>query len=560
MFETAAPSSTGIDTPPDGCWQSRPAGDIVFATVPPYRAMGWVSMGVPLLTGYLDQAGISSRIVRFDHGPRSAPQEFVDLQSLTLFTNPSVSERLARIRAADGRHPAFFDLLLSRLLAGPESVFGFSTWRMNVDVALEVARRVKDRRPDAYIVFGGPEASTATPDLQQDWIDVVVWGSAERVIVPVVRALLDRQPAEAGVSDNVWVHPRHGSPRRTVALDTGPVSLPRIDYTRIVPLQVGAPTPAVPILLNLGFPFRCRFCTNTNGYPQMAWGSADRLVEEMQEIMRVWKSLHPNGDAPNMQLTLSDAAANAQPAQFDALCKGIIAADWALPPQGINGQLIIDSRMTPQRIKLLTDAGMTSWSFGLESANPRIRTEMKKPGSKESIVKALKECSNQGWPGIAMSVIVGWPGETEAEFLETVEFLEWAVSIGMLRMLIPLPMFSGPAMMDADLLGGGTDIDMAWNLPIEAGSPLVRARRYFSLFEHFEGLANVRSPIPHRLVAATMLGDGYADHVERWIATYGEHPLEEEPCEGQPEERLKEPSALPIGRPERSAEQRVGTA
>lgn len=545
-----------MDTPADGCWQSRTAGDIVFATVPPYRAMGWLSMGVPLLSAYLDQAGISSRIVRFNHGPRSAPQEFVDLQSLTLFTNPSVSERLARIRGAAARNPAFFDLLLSRLLAGPELVFGFSTWRMNVDVGLEVARRVKERRPDAFIVFGGPEASTATTDLQQDWVDVVVWGSAAPVIVPVVRALLDRQPAEAGVWDNVWVHPRHGSPRRRVPAPTEPTSLPRIDYTRIVPLQVGAPTPAVPILLNLGCPFRCRFCTNTNVYPEMAWGDAERLVEEMQEIMRVWKSLHPHGDPPDLQLTLSDAAANAQPAQFDALCKGIIAADWALPPRGINGQLIIDGRMTPQRIKLLTDAGLTSWSFGLESANPRIRTEMKKPGSKESIVNALQECSNQGWPGIAMSIIVGWPGETEEEFLETVEFLEWVVSIGMLRMLIPLPMFSGPAMMDADLLGGATDIDMAWKLPIEAGSPLVRARRYFSLFEHFEGLANVRSPIPHRLAAVAMLGDEHIDHVERWIATHGEHPLEEEPLEEQPEERI----APPICRPDRSAEQRSETA
>ena len=30
------------------------------------------------------------------------------------------------------------ELLLSRLLAGPERVFGFSIWRLNVDVALEV--------------------------------------------------------------------------------------------------------------------------------------------------------------------------------------------------------------------------------------------------------------------------------------------------------------------------------------------------------------------------------------------------------------------------------------
>jgi radical SAM superfamily enzyme YgiQ (UPF0313 family) len=487
-------------------------------------AAGWLAMGIPLLSTLLEQAGISARVVRFQDAHNAAPPEILALTNRTLWADAPLEVRLEAMAATAVREPEFFELLLSRLLDGPERVFGFSVWRMNVDVTLEAARQLKQRRPDALILFGGPETSESPQDLMQEWVDLIVKGPAEGVVVDVVKVLLAGRPSEAAGWDNVWVHPRHVSQRDVVPRRAHPAAIPRMDYTKLVPLQKGASTPSFPVLMNLGCPFRCGFCTNTTVYPNLEWGHPQRVVDEMVEIMGVWKSIHPDGDAPGMEFTICDPALNANPRQFDALCEALISADWPLRPSKINGLLIIDVRMTRERVKLADRAGLRNAFFGLESANPRIRRAMKKPGKKEEVAEALIRCREQGWVNsLNTGIIVSWPDETEEEFFETVQFLDWAVALGVVAWINVTPLFRSPGMMDSDLLAGagGDSRGIGWSLPTAAGSPHIRARRFFHVFEHFAGLVPVVSSVPHELVLSTMLDRRHAGFWERWAVRNG---------------------------------------
>jgi hypothetical protein len=483
---------------------------------------GWLPMGIPLITALLDQVGVTSRVVRIQDAPSLPSHDLVELIYETLYRNPSLDLRLHRIRTIAERETGFFDLILSRLLAGPERVFGFSVWRMNADITLEVARRLKEHRPEALIVFGGPEVSESASDFYQDWVDVVVWGSAESVVVPVVQALLDRQPAEASIWDNVWVNPKHDPGRRSPTQHGKQPPIPRIDYTTLVPLQVGAARPSFPVMMNLGCPFRCGFCPNTTIYPELGWGSPERVVEEMVEITRVWAALHPDGQAPQLELQICDAALNADPHQFDRLCNGLIAADWPARPT-IGSLIIIDKRMTAERAKLALEAGLHQSFFGLESANPRLRRTIKKPGKKEEIAAALQTCRDQGWiDSLGMGIIIGWPDETEEEFYESVEFLDWALALGIISSVSVMPLIRTPGMMDPSLLGGaeGEARGLLWRLPTAAGSPNIRARRFFHVLDHFDGLVPVASSIPHQIVADSMLSGCVPAFWERWLARH----------------------------------------
>jgi hypothetical protein len=162
---------------------------------------------------------------------------------------------------------------------------------------------------------------------------------------------------------------------------------------------------------------------------------------------------------------------------------------------------------------------------------------MKKPGQKDEIARALQTCSDQGWKkGLNFGIIIGWPDETEEEFFETIEFLDWAVSLGVMRALSIIPMYRTQGMMDDSLLrdAEGEAKGLAWRLPTAAGSPAVRARRYFHVFEHFTDLALVQSPVPHHVVVNKMLGGQPPGFWERWIAKRGEHPVDnrmEEPTQ-----------------------------
>src|SRR5262245_25906687 len=144
MGETNTPSAASHLVSRD---HSRPAGDVVLASLPPYFQVPWMPAGIPLLSTVLEQDGLKARLVRFLDNPFDSPAGVIDAMHLTLWGDPPLSDRLARMRAVADRHPEFFESILGKLLTGPESIFAFSVWRINVDVVLEVTRRLKERRP-----------------------------------------------------------------------------------------------------------------------------------------------------------------------------------------------------------------------------------------------------------------------------------------------------------------------------------------------------------------------------------------------------------------------------
>src|SRR6185312_12270615 len=70
-------------------------------------------------------------------------------------------------------------------------VVGFSAFVWSYATFVEVARRLKERRPDTMIVFGGPSARTAVFALEpyreaNRWIDVLVLGEGEGTMERIV--------------------------------------------------------------------------------------------------------------------------------------------------------------------------------------------------------------------------------------------------------------------------------------------------------------------------------------------------------------------------------------
>lgn len=544
-------------------YDSRPVGDVVLANPPPYRMLPWLGMGIPLVSALLEQHGISSRIVRFLDDPSDAPEEIGDAGDEVMWGNPPLVERLARIRALAEAHADFFELLVSRLLAGPERVFGFSAWRLNADVVIELARRVKERRPDSFIVIGGPEATAFPADFDHEWIDVVVINGAEGAIGPVFRALLDGRAADAAVFDKVWVNPKYGAVRPLMPKRLGMPPMPRIDYAPIVPLFLGDPKPVIPVLLNVGCPFHCSFCTNSTLYPGMEWGSPQRLLLEMMQISTVWRESFGEGEAPPFRLSVCDATINAQPEQFDTLCELMASAEWPHRPL-CDAYIVLSGRITARRIEMAIAAGFDGFFFGLETASRRLRAVVKKPGTIESVAQALEILRDVGKGALRVTcgVIVGWPGETEEEFYETVSFLDWAATLGVFQEFSVNPLMRVPAAEDLGPLAEteGNPYGLDWRLPGPAGTPEVRARRAFHVIEHFEGVMPVRMGLPMRLVEQ-MLEPRLESFWTSWYAAHESRALDKSALPAALEHAIQthEPPAQAVT-PEPAAEAPVAKA
>src|SRR5262245_16123419 len=109
-FDMGGGQSTGAEPGrrPVAAYDSRPVGDVVLANPPPYRHLPWLGMGIPLVAAYLEQQGITSRIVRFLDDPNDTPAEIADWADEVMWGNPPRAERHARMRDLAERHRDFF--------------------------------------------------------------------------------------------------------------------------------------------------------------------------------------------------------------------------------------------------------------------------------------------------------------------------------------------------------------------------------------------------------------------------------------------------------------------
>jgi radical SAM superfamily enzyme YgiQ (UPF0313 family) len=148
-------------------------------------------------------------------------------------------------------------------------VVGFSTYVWNIRVSLEIARRLKARRPEILVIFGGPQVPDRSEDFlrQNPFIDVVANGEGEQTFLSLLEATPGRDwAAIPGVSylaaDGGFVcNPKGGRLREIATLPS-----PYLDGT-FTPLMAANPDEVWIVLweTNRGCPFSCTFCD---------WGSA----------------------------------------------------------------------------------------------------------------------------------------------------------------------------------------------------------------------------------------------------------------------------------------------
>jgi len=78
-------------------------------------------------------------------------------------------------------------------------IVGFSTYVWNIRLSLEIARQLKERKPEVLIVFGGPQVPDRAEDFikKYPFIDLACHGEAERVFLNLLEAYPSTSWAES---------------------------------------------------------------------------------------------------------------------------------------------------------------------------------------------------------------------------------------------------------------------------------------------------------------------------------------------------------------------------
>lgn len=197
---------------------------------------------------------------------------------------------------ANSKTPAVYEFLIPIYLRIPidealnqlrdADVVGFSTYVWNIRLSLEIARRVKEQKPDTVIVFGGPQVpnSACTFLKTNSFIDVVIHGEGEIGFLGVLENLCNRNwgavpSASYLTSDGSYLT----TPPAPRMLEHGTKLSPYLTDIFLPLIRANPNEHWLAIWeTNRGCPFSCTYCD---------WGSAIQSKVNKVDLERLYKEI-----------------------------------------------------------------------------------------------------------------------------------------------------------------------------------------------------------------------------------------------------------------------------
>jgi radical SAM superfamily enzyme YgiQ (UPF0313 family) len=282
----------------------------------------------------------------------------------------------------------------------------------------EIAKYVKGRHPDIYLLIGGPHASLNPTRVLLDDFDALCVGEGE---YPVLETALQLENGvrPSGIP-NLWI--KHASeveenPPRPFLQDLD--SLPFPDREMWQEWIDERPESRISVLLGRGCPYQCAYCCN-HAFMRLASGtyvrlrSPDNIVEEVKEVAAKFPT------KKKFHLEVETIGLNKEWA-LELFSKLERLNETLSEPLAFGANL----RITPNRDQESLFVAFQKCNFkyvdiGLESGSERVRREiLRRNYSNEDVIRAVGMARKYGLK-VGLYNMIGIPGETIADFRETV--------------------------------------------------------------------------------------------------------------------------------------------
>ncbi|MEI9978882.1 MAG: radical SAM protein [Edaphobacter sp.] len=375
----------------------------------------------------------------------------------------------------------FAEFLASKIAENDADLYGFSSICSTYPLTVRVAESVKKLRPNATILFGGPQASvvdvatlTAFP-----FVDLVLRGEAE-VSLPILIAELAneaRLDQVAGLTyrDGLQVRRNENAP---VIADLDSLPPPAYHLSRYLE---GASIAYLE--LGRGCPFSCTFCSTNDFFRRnFRLRSPARILQEMRDIAKTYSITH--FDLVHDMFTVDKR-------RVAAFCETMLASGEGFTWSCSARTDCVDEPL----LELMARSGCRGIFFGVEAGSRRMQKIIDKhldPQRAEEIIDITERL------GIStiVSLIAGFPEETWEDVRETLRILMHSArcphSDPQLNILAPLAATPIYSLYKRQLVLEELCSDMSHQGLTQNAADLDLIRNHLEIFPNFYLL-----PMPH---------------------------------------------------------------
>jgi len=292
-------------------------------------------------------------------------------------------------------------------------VVGITGVTPTFESAMNVAHTAKQVLPKGFVIMGGPHATFADAEVLKanSEIDVIVRGEGEVTILELLKTHFEQGDLE-GVAGISFVRDKEviRTPARPFIQDLDEIPRPAYQYFALQKYQTFKKQ-VMPILTSRGCPFQCAYCVSSRMAGKEFRARNPKLV--VDELVWLRDTYHASA------VSFYDDAFTYDNERAIKLCEEIKRQKVGLP---WDCQTRVD-RITKEILIKMKEAGCELVSFGAESGCQKILDSVNKKTTIELNEQAVKMAKSVGL-SVAMSVIIGYPGETAESLQQTFDFIK----------------------------------------------------------------------------------------------------------------------------------------
>ncbi len=307
------------------------------------------------------------------------------------------------------------DQLKQKLGAFNPSVIGISSMTPMVLSTMMAARGAKEACPNATVVLGGPHATFMDKEIlgSEPSVDVVVRGEGEVTIVELTQRIIN----QVGLNSADGVTYRHQgqivqNPNRPFIQNLDDLPLPAYKHFPLDKYRLFGKL-FFPVITSRGCPFQCNFCTTSRILgKQYRARSPKNIGHELEVLKREY-----NADS----FTFYDDTLTLEKKRLFDICDEIKTRKINIP---WDCQTRVD-QISEEMLNRMKATNCQQVFFGAESGCQTVLNAVNKRTTVEQNEAAIKMAKKAGL-FVAISIIIGYPGETAEMRKETFDFLRRA--------------------------------------------------------------------------------------------------------------------------------------